>query len=279
MAKRMPNGYPLLMRHSPYWSDLTTRDFDTLNMSEVIAVLPIAAVEQHGPHLPVGVDAMIMDGCIDRVAKRLPGDLSALFLPIQSVGVSTEHRDFAGTLTISTETAARVLLEIAAGPIRAGCRKLVLLNSHGGNSPLISQTALELRAREGVLAATVSWSRFGYPDGLFREEELRHGIHGGEIETSLMLAFRPDLVDMSRAKDFAVRSRDFERDFAWLRADRPAGFGWMAQDLSPEGAMGDAESADAAKGEATADYWATAFIELLRDVEAFDLEGLAPPGA
>ena len=266
------------MLPSQFWAELSLRDFRTLDMERVIVVLPVAAVEQHGPHLPVGVDAMIMEGCIERVAARLPDDLDALFLPIQSVGVSIEHRDFPGTLTLSHETASRVLIELAESVIGAGVRKLALLNSHGGNSPLISQVALDLRARHGVLAVTCAWSRFGYPDGLFGEEELRHGIHGGEVETSLMLAFWPELVDMARAKKFTPRSVDFARDFAWLRADRPAGFGWMAQDLSPAGAMGDATRATAEKGEATADYWATAFIELLRDIEAFDLAGLSSPG-
>ena len=167
-----------------------------------------------------------------------------------------------------------VIGEIAEGVVRAGVKKLVLMNSHGGNSALISTAALDLRARFGVLAVTCSWARFGYPDGLFSAVEQRHGIHGGEIETSLMLAFRPELVAMDRAKNFPPATLDFERDFAWLRADRPAGFGWLTQDLSPAGAMGDAAKATAEKGEATADYWATAFIELLRDVEAFDLERL-----
>lgn len=264
------------MLPSPFWSELSLRDLRAHDMGGVIAVLPVAAVEQHGPHLPLGVDAMIMEGCLERVSVRLPEDLDAVFLPVQSIGVSTEHRDFPGTLTLSTETAARMLSEIAESVVRAGVKKLVLMNSHGGNSALISQVALDLRARFGVLAVTCSWARFGYPDGLFCAQELRHGIHGGEIETSLMLAFRPELVDMARAKNFPPASLDFERDFAWLRADRPAGFGWMAQDLSPAGAMGDASGASVEKGEATADYWATAFIELLRDVEAFDLERLRP---
>ena len=259
------------MLPSPYWSELSLADIRARDMSDVIAILPVAAVEQHGPHLPLGVDAMIMAGCIERVAMRLLEDLDAVFLPIQSVGVSIEHRDFPGTLTLSQDTAARMLIEIAECVARAGVRKIILMNSHGGNSALITQAALELRARLGVLAVTCAWSRFGYPEGLFSEQELRHGIHGGEIETSLMLAFRPELVDIARAKNFPPASIDFERDFAWLRADRPAGFGWMAQDLSPAGAMGDASQATAAKGEAIADYWSTAFIELLRDVEAFDL--------
>jgi creatinine amidohydrolase len=259
------------MSPSRFWSDLSLRDFRALDLERVIAVLPVAAVEQHGPHLPVGVDSMIMEGCIARAVARAPANLAALFLPAQNIGVSLEHTDFPGTLSLAPDTAARMIADIAEGPIRAGCRKLILLNSHGGNSALLTQAALDLRARHDVLAVTCSWSRFGYPDGLFDADELRHGVHGGEVETSLMLAFRPDLVDMSRAKNFAPASRDFERDFTWLRADRPIGFGWMAQDLSPAGAMGDASKATAQKGEAAADYWATAFIELLRDVEAFDM--------
>jgi creatinine amidohydrolase len=262
------------MLPSRFWSELSLRDIRAHDMSDVIAVLPVAAVEQHGPHLPLGVDAMIMEGCIARVAPRLPRDLEAVFLPMQSVGVSIEHRDFPGTLWLTFDTAGRVLRDIAEGVARAGVKKLVLINSHGGNSALVTQTALELRAQFGMLAVTCSFARFGYPDGLFSQQEQRHGIHGGEIETSLMLAFRPELVDMSRAKNFPPATLDFERDFAWLRADRPAGFGWMTQDLSPSGAMGDAGKASAEKGEATADYWATAFIELLRDVEAFDLARL-----
>ncbi|CAJ0893166.1 creatinine amidohydrolase [freshwater sediment metagenome] len=262
------------MLPSRYWSELSIRDIRAHDMSGVIAVLPVAAVEQHGPHLPLGVDAIIMEACVERVALRLPPDLDAVFLPMQSIGVSLEHRDFPGTLSLSYETAARVIGDIAEGVVRAGVQKILLMNSHGGNSALISTAALDLRARFNMLAVTCSWARFGYPDGLFAEVEQRHGIHGGEIETSLMLAFRPELVDMGRAKNFPPATLDFERDFAWLRAGRPAGFGWMAQDLSPAGAMGDASKASADKGEATADYWVTAFIELLRDIEAFDLARL-----
>jgi creatinine amidohydrolase len=263
------------MLPSRNWTDLSTRDFRDLDMERVIAVLPIAAVEQHGPHLPVGVDAAIMQGMIERVVDRLPDDLDLLFLPLQAIGVSLEHGDFPGTLTLTHETALRLVTEIGAGVARAGCRKLVLLNSHGGNTPLLAQAALELRLRHALLAVSCSWHRFGYPDGLFAEEEVRLGVHGGEIETSLMLALAPDFVDMALARDFRSASEDFERDFLWLRADKPIGFGWMTQDLSAEGAMGDAGRASAAKGDAAADYWATAFVELLRDVEAFDLEKLS----
>jgi creatinine amidohydrolase len=261
-----------------HWTDLSVLDFRALDAERAIAALPIAAVEQHGPHLPVGVDAQIMQGCLNRVLARLPDGLPVLFLPIQSIGVSLEHSGFPGTLSLSHQTAVRAIVEVAEGVARAGVRKIVLLNSHGGNSAALADAALELRARFGMLAVACSWSRFGYPDGLFSENELRHGIHGGEIETSLMLAFRPELVDMTRADNFVSSASDFERDFTWLRSDRPIGFGWMAQDLSPQGAMGDASKASAAKGEAAADYWATAFVELLRDVEAFDLARLGEAG-
>ena len=155
-----------------------------------------------------------------------------------------------------------------------GCRKLVLLNSHGGDSALLDRLALDLRIRLILFAVTASWARFGYPDGLFSSEEVAHGIHAGEIETSLMLAFRPDLVRMDAAKNFAPASLDFERDFAWLRTG-PAG-GLRLDGAGPFllGAVGNAAAASAEKGEAAADYGATAFIELLQDVEAFDLARL-----
>jgi len=260
---------------SPFWPDLKTTDFDALDWARTIVVAPISAIEQHGPHLPVGVDAMIMEGMIARIAPLLPATPRVLFLPIQSVGVSTEHRDFPGGLSLKPSTALAMLTELFDGPVASGAKKLVILNSHGGNSALVTQAALELRAHRGALAVTCSFARFGYPPGLFSDDELRHGIHGGAVETSLMLHLRPDLVDMSLAKNFPVATQDFAREFKWLSADRPAGFGWMAQDLSKDGAMGDATAASVQKGEAIAEYWARAFIELIHEVDAFELDRLA----
>lgn len=244
-------------------------------MERTIAVLPIAAIEQHGPHLPVGVDTFIMEGYLERVIARLPAHSPVLFLPVQTIGKSDEHNAFPGTLTLSAETAARSWIEIGESVHRAGCRKIVLLNSHGGNSALMDQVARELRRRLGMLAVLCSWSRFGYPDGLYEPDERVHGIHGGDIETSLMMAFRPETVRLGELRNFAPASRAMEQDFTWLRAHAPIGFAWMSQDLSPNGAMGNALVASRDKGEASADYGATAFLELLMDVEAFDLDRLA----
>jgi creatinine amidohydrolase len=262
------------MLASRHWSELTGPDIRATDMARVIAVLPFAAIEQHGPHLPLGTDLFIMEGYLARVLQRLPADLPVLFLPVQAIGASQEHSAFAGTLSLSDQAALSGWTAVADGLARTGCRKLVLLNSHGGNSALLDRLALDLRVRLNMLAVTASWTRFGYPDRLFSAQELAHGIHGGEVETSLMLAFRPDLVRMDQARNFRPVSLEFERDFAWLRTARPAGFGWMAQDLSSSGAAGDAAAATAEKGEAAADYGATAFIELLQDVEMFDLARL-----
>jgi creatinine amidohydrolase len=262
------------MLASRRWSELTSTDMRAADMARVIAVLPFAAIEQHGPHLPLGTDMFIMEGYLARVLERLPADLPVLLLPVQAIGTSQEHSAFAGTLSLTDHAALQAWGTLAENIARNGCRKVVLLNAHGGNSALLDRLALDLRVRLRMLAVTASWSRFGYPDGLFSGEEVIHGIHAGEIETSLMLAFQPDLVRMAEAKNFASGSRDFERDFAWLRTSRPAGFGWMTQDLSSSGALGNAAAATAAKGEAAADYGATAFTELLQDVDAFDLARL-----
>jgi creatinine amidohydrolase len=256
------------------WEEMTWTDFQDADMAATIAVLPVAAVEQHGPHLPLGVDAFIMEGYIRRVVARLPAELPVLFLPVQTCGCSIEHADFPGSLSLSAATVIRAWTELGECVFRAGCRKLVLLNSHGGNSAILDIIAHDLRARLGMFVVMASWSRFGAPDGLFSPDELTHGIHGGDVETSLMLSFRPDLVRMDKAEDFVSASVAMENDFNWLRAGRPTGFGWMSQDLSASGAMGKAAGADAEKGEACADYGATAFVELLQDIEGFDLARL-----
>jgi creatinine amidohydrolase len=262
------------MLHTRFWAEMSWTDFDDADMGEVIAVLPVAATEQHGPHLPVGVDAFIMQGYIERIVARLPPELAVLFLPVQSAGCSIEHGDFPGALGLSASTVIKAWTELGECVFRAGCRKLVLLNSHGGNVSILDIIAHDLRARLGMFVAMASMHRFGAPDGLFSDAEKAHGIHAGDIETSLMLSFRPDLVRLDEVAEFPSASVAIESDFNWLRVGRPTGFGWMSQDLSESGAMGDASAATARKGEAYADYGATAFVEFLQDIEGFDLSRL-----
>src|SRR5262249_46363895 len=201
----------------------------------------------------------------------LPEALPVTFLPVQRVGVSSEHLGFPGTLTLSAATAITAWTEIAESLARAGLRKLLLVTSHGGNVAAMESVARELRSRLGMAAVTVGWHRFGYPEGTFSAEEKKHGIHGGDIETSLMLAAMPDLVRTEKAAQATPATVAMAREFKWLSAYRPAGFAWMTQDLNTTGAVGDATQASAAKGEAALAHGAQAFVELLRQIDRFHL--------
>ncbi|HEX2215206.1 MAG TPA: creatininase family protein [Xanthobacteraceae bacterium] len=258
-----------------HWNQLTTKDFESLDPETVIAVLPVAAMEQHGPHLAVSTDTVIGEGMIAEVVKRLPDDLSILILPTQAVGKSNEHLRSPGTLTLTAETALRVWTEIGESVHRAGLRKLVMVNSHGGNVDVLSIVARELRVRLGMLAVSCSWSRFGRPQGLYTDEELAVGIHAGDAETSAMLYFRPDLVRMDKAENFAPSTIGISKEFDYLRPTGFTAFGWIAQDLHPSGAAGDASRATAEKGRLSAEFQAEAFIKLLRDMTRFKLDRLA----
>ena len=258
------------------WMDMTWQDIAGAAGATVrwIAVLPLAAVEQHGPHLPLGVDTYIAEAYLARVHTLLPADLPVTFLPVQRIGVSAEHLSYPGTLTHSAATAMAAWTELGESLARAGVRKLVLVTSHGGNVAVMETVARELRTRLGMLAITVGWHRFGYPDGAFSAEEKKHGIHGGDIETSLMLAGKPETVRMDQATNATPTTIAMAREFQWLGAYRPAGFAWMTQDLNPTGAVGNATLATAAKGEAALAHGARAFVELLQEVDRFDLARL-----
>jgi creatinine amidohydrolase len=258
------------------WLEMTWQDIAGATGATMrwIAVLPLAAVEQHGPHLPLGVDTYIAEAYLARAQALLPADLPVTFLPVQPIGVSAEHLSFPGTLTHSAATAMAAWTELGESLARAGVRKFVLVTSHGGNVAAMESVARDLRTRLGMLAVTVGWHRFGYPDGAFTAEEKKHGIHGGDVETSLMLAAQPNTVRMDRAPNATPATIAMAREFKWLGAHRPAGFAWMTQDLNPSGAVGDATLATGAKGAAALDHGAKAFVELLQEIDRFDLTRL-----
>jgi creatinine amidohydrolase len=175
---------------------------------------------------------------------------------------------------LSAQTAIAAWTELGESLARAGLRKLVLVTSHGGNVAAMELVARDLRARWRMLAVNVGWHRFGYPDGVFSGEEKKHGIHAGDIETSLMLAAKPDAVQMAKAARATPETIAMAQEFKWLGAYRPAGFAWMTQDLNPTGAVGDGTLAKADKGEAALAQGAKAFVELLREIDRFDLSRL-----
>ncbi|MGC2121868.1 MAG: creatininase family protein, partial [Xanthobacteraceae bacterium] len=209
------------------WMDMTWQDIAGAETARWIAVLPLAAVEQHGPHLPLGVDTFIAEAYLERVRGLLPDELPVTFLPVERIGVSAEHLSFPGTLTLSATTAITAWTGLGESLARAGVRKLVLVTSHGGNVAAMELVARDLRTRLAMLAVTVGWHRFGYPDGAFSADEKRHGIHGGDIETSLMLAAKPGTVRMDDAPRATPETVAMAREFKWLGAYRPAGFAWM----------------------------------------------------
>ena len=241
-----------------------------------IAVLPVAATEQHGPHLPASTDADIARAMVAATVSALPRDAKVSFLPIEEVGASAEHGDTPGTISRDPCELARAWFEIAADLNIKGIRKLVLVSSHGGNTPVCDMVIQRARIDLGMLAVATSWSRFGYPDGLFSDDEIALGIHGGDIETSIMLAARPETVDMAKAEQFASQQRDLMRDMKYLRAYGPHRFGWMMHDLNAEGVTGNAGAATADKGAAVIAHQSQRFIELLEDVKSFDLRHFHP---
>jgi creatinine amidohydrolase len=257
------------------WADIHWPQFDRADPARWIAVLPLAATEQHGPHLPIGTDIMIANAYLARVRELLPDQLPATFLPLQPVGISTEHIAYPGTLTLPTDIALQTWNALGDSVARAGIRKLVMVTSHGGNSAAMTLVAQDLRARHGLLAVTTGWNRLSAPEHLFFPEELRHGIHGGAIETSIMLACYPQHVRTDKIADFRSAGIAMDTDYRWLSAHRPAPFAWQAEDLHPSGAIGDATQASAEMGQRLLDQGARAFCELLADVDKFGRASLA----
>jgi creatinine amidohydrolase len=189
-----------------------------------------------------------------------------------SVGKSNEHSAFPGTLTLSAETLGRLWYEVCESVHRAGVRKVVFVNSHGGQPQIMEIVCRELRVRLGMLAVSSQWSRFTDMSDLFTAAERKHGIHAGEIETSAMLYLHPDLVDMSLAEDFPSLSQTLESECEILMpASHAVGFGWQMQDINPKGACGNAARADAKRGQQAIERAADRLIKLISEVDKYPL--------
>ena len=262
------------MMPSRDWTEIHWADPPFAETSRWIAVLPLAATEQHGPHLPVTTDVLIAKAYLARVRELLAESVPATFLPVEPIGISTEHIDYPGTQTLPTEVALKRWTDIGEDVARRGVKKLVIITSHGGNSAAMMLVAQDLRAYQKLFVVTTSWSRLSGADKLFPADEVRHGIHGGAIETSIMLARYPDQVRKHAIADFPASSITMEQQYRWLSTQRPAPFAWQAQDLNPSGAVGNATLAVAEKGERLIDQGATAFCELLSEVDNFDVNKL-----
>ena len=233
------------MPPTKFWAEMSWRDFAATDMSKVVAVLPVAAIEQHGPHLPVGVDMFINEGYLASAVKRIPDDMPVLILPIQSIGKSNEHIEYPGTLTFSLETVARAWTEIGDSVARTGCRKLIFMNSHGGNVPVIDAVARELRVRWRMLAVHAAWHRLGYPADLFSAArararhprrrgrdfaDARLQAEDGADERSAELRQRGD-----RNRAGVPPASRHPADRLWLDGERPAPAGHGGRRLQGDG--------------------------------------------
>ncbi len=236
-----------------------------------IGILPLAATEQHGNHLPVETDSLIVAGIIERLAKRLPPDARVTFLPVEETGYSPEHMDFAGSTSLSYDAAINQWIGIGAELNSCGIRKIILLNAHGGNSPLMTIVATELRIKFSMLAVATSWTRFAAPAGLIDSDEIAYGIHGGEIETSVMLALHPEKIHLENLAIYPNFQEELVNKNRFLRAYGKHAFGWKIQDLNPDGVVGNATKANAEKGEKLLDHSVNGLLHLIREVEQFDI--------
>ena len=259
-----------------FWSDFTHSDLAARDLSQAVAVLPVAAVEQHGPHLPLSVDADLADGIVAACAAQLPADSPVLFLPVQRVGYSPEHLGFAGTLSLKASTVMALWTDIAESVAASGVQRIVLFNTHGGNVGLMDVVARDWRTRLGLLAVSLSWFNLPLTDehgadvnARFSKHEQRFGVHAGQVETAMMLALKPELVHMDRAASFPSATEQRAQDCPLFGDGRSAKLAWHMGDLNAQGAAGNAAAATAADGQAVVQAAGRALAQLLGEIAAY----------
>lgn len=265
------------MTSSRRWSDLTAPEVEDLVAHDPVVVLPTAAVEQHGPHLPLSTDVDIGEGLVAEAVRGLPDGFAVAVLPTMAVGTSDEHGGVGGTLTLPPEAVIDAVVSIGRSLARAGVRRLVLANSHGGNRAALDIAALRLRQEHLMLAVKAHWFRFPVPDGVdLPEGEWRHGLHGGAVETAMMMHLRPDAVRRDRIHDFPSLGQELERMLRRLGPEGVASFAWEAHDLNPDGVTGNATLATPALGRLLVEGYGAVLAEIIRDARRFPLGHLQP---
>ena len=225
---------------------LNWKQVEALAKDRTLLVLPTAAIEQHGHHLPLATDTLINNLLLGRALEKLPADAPVYALPPLCYGKSNEHIGFPGTLSVSASTFMAVLHDLGASISNAGFKKLVLYNTHGGNSSLIDVMARDLRAEFNLRVFCLFGSAGATFTGLGKQEKT-YGFHAGEIETSLLLAATPQLVDTTAYT--ANYIADIDHPELLLPENAVATFAWLTRDIAPSGVMGDPTPSNAEKGE------------------------------
>jgi creatinine amidohydrolase len=231
-------------------------------------ILATGAIEQHGPHLPVAVDALMGQVWLSLALARLRAGVSCYVAPPITIGKSNEHTGFPGTLMISRDTLRSQILAVARQVHAWGFRSLAVINTHGGNVPVLVPTLREIRSLYGMRAAILQ----SKPIPEISAQEATFGIHAGEVETSWIMAAAPQHTDPSKAVcEYPAHIGD-PGEVRPVAA--PALVAWVSRDVSKSGIMGDATAATAAKGEQWlergAEAYATAIAEVCRVSRSFD---------
>lgn len=239
---------------------LNWKQVDALPREHTLLVLPTAAIEQHGHHLPLATDTLINNLLLGNALDLIPVELPVYALPPVCYGKSNEHIGFPGTLSVSAQTFLAVVRDIGASIATSGFKKLVLYNTHGGNTSLVDVLARDLRAEFGLQTFTLFGSAGAAFDGL-SEQERTYGFHAGEVETAYLLHATPEVVHTDEyTANYIARVDERER----LKPEgSPANFSWLTRDISPSGVMGDPSPATAANGERWANEAATRIAEIL----------------
>jgi creatinine amidohydrolase len=255
-------------RYLPY---LTSPEIAALPKAQAAVVLSVASVEQHGPHLPCITDSLVGQTLLGMALERLRPEVQVWVVPALCYGKSNEHRPFAGTLTLSAQTLAAVVRDIALSVARAGFKRLVLLNSHGGNPPVLDYIARDLHEETGMQLFSIMISRMGLPDSVTDPSENAWGMHAGESETSWMLALAPELVHMERtATDGVGAYPRMPEGIRHLAVRGPVGFSWLTADLSAVGVLGDPRAASGDKGRAYVAATVDKLAGVLEEIASFE---------
>jgi creatinine amidohydrolase len=256
-----------------YWSSLKTTDFANVDTQKSIAILPVGAIEQHGPHLPLGVDAFLAEQFMSRLVSIAP-DLSAYILPTISFGFSPEHSAFAGTLSLSSQTVIALWTEVAESVLRSGIHKLLFFNTHGGHAGIPEIVGRPLRSQHQALVYSTNWWDLIPKDMLAKyisTKEQRYGIHAGQLETAVMLYLAKDQVDTKAAKNFVSSAQ--ERDLHYRTVGQGISkMSWLVEDYHPEGAVGDATLATSEQGKVLFDSALQSLVQLLGEISTVEHE-------
>ncbi|MEV6503108.1 creatininase family protein [Streptomyces sp. NPDC048504] len=261
------------MSKYPYlWAELTTEDVRGLAKDSAVVIQPIGAVEQHGPHLPLVTDALVAEVIARTAVERLGEAANMWVLPTLHYGKSTEHLGRAGTIAMSTATLQAMCMDLGESLARSGVRKLVFVNGHGGQPSLLDVVARDIRHHFGLEVFPVMPSRFPLPDGV--EDPDPFGIHGGFVETSLMLALAPELVRLDKAVADGLRVGELYAAQRHLTLEGAVPTAWLIDDVSASGVVGDPTGAAADTGKRIVGHWTELLAEALLEVQAFAFPAL-----